>query len=82
MVVHRKVTMMKRQRMPMLATALVVATVGALVIGVPFSTVAFAPLVLCCPLMMVFMHGGRGAGAGRSGSAVKVRDEHRLAGQF
>jgi hypothetical protein len=76
--------MMKRQHMPMLATALVVAIVGALVVGVPFSTVAFALLVLCCPLMMVFMHGGHGghgAGAGPSGSAAKVHDEHRPAGR-
>jgi hypothetical protein len=74
---------MKRQHMPLFAAALVIAIVGALAVGVPFSTVAFGLLVLCCPLMMLFMHGGHGghgAGDGRPSIAAKDRDEHRPAG--
>jgi hypothetical protein len=71
---------MKRQHMPLFAAALVIAIVGALAVGVPFSTVAFGLLVLCCPLMMLFMHGGHGSGDGRAGAAAKDRDEHRQAG--
>ena len=77
-----KGTMMKRQHMPMLAVALGIGIVGALAVGVPFSTVAFALLVLCCPLMMLFMHGGHGghgAASDPSDAAVKDHDEHRPA---
>ena len=77
---------MKRQHLPLFAAALVIAIVGALAAGVPLSTVAFGLLVLCCPLMMLFMHGGHGghgghgSGAGQPGTAAKDRDEHRPAG--
>jgi hypothetical protein len=71
---------MKREHMPLFAAALVIAIVGALAVGVPLSTVAFGLLVLCCPLMMLFMHGGHGAGDGRPGAAAKDRDGHRPAG--
>ena len=73
---------MKRQHMPLFAAALVIAIVGALAVGVPFSTVAFGLLVLCCPLMMLFMHGGHGGHGAVSDppeAAVKVHDEHRSA---
>jgi hypothetical protein len=78
---------MKRQHMPLFAAALVIAIVGALAVGVPLSTVAFGLLVLCCPLMMLFMHGGTGgprvgdgSNVGQPGTAAKDRDEHRPAG--
>jgi hypothetical protein len=71
---------MKRHHIPLFAAALVIAIVGALAVGVPLSTVAFGLLVLCCPLMMLFMHGGHGSGAGQPGTAAKDRDEHRPAG--
>lgn len=74
---------MKRQHLPLFAAALVIAIVGALAAGVPLSTVAFGLLVLCCPLMMLFMHGGHGghgSNVGQPGSAAKDRDEHRPAG--
>jgi hypothetical protein len=66
---------MKRQHMSLLAVGLAVAILGALAFGVPFSTVAIALLVLCCPLMMLFMHGGHG-GHGRSDIGVKGEDDH------
>jgi hypothetical protein len=74
---------MKHQHVPLFAAALVMAIVGALAVGVPLSTVAFGLLVLCCPLMMLFMqggHSGHGSGAGQPGTAAKDRDEHRPAG--
>jgi hypothetical protein len=76
---------MKRQHMPLFAAALVIAIVGALAVGVSFSTVAFGLLVLSCPLMMLFMHGGHGghggngSGAGQPGTAAKDHDGHRPA---
>ena len=73
---------MRRQHMAMFAVALVIAVVGALAVGVPFSTVAFALLVLCCPLMMLFMHGGHGGHVHRADRsdgadpAVKGHDQY------
>ena len=66
----------------MFAIALVVAIVGALAVGVPISTVAFALLVLCCPLMMLVMHGvhgGEGHGGNRTDAELKADDEQRPA---
>ena len=37
------------------------AAIGAVALGVPWTTVLLVALVLCCPLMMLFMdHGGHG----------------------
>jgi hypothetical protein len=61
----------KRQHTPLFAAALAIAIVGPLVVGVPLSTVAFGLLVLGCPLIMLFVHGGHGAGDGRPGAAAE-----------
>lgn len=53
---------MKRQNMPMYAIALAIVVVGALALGVPASSLMFGLLVLACPLMMLFMHGGHDGG--------------------
>ena len=74
---------MKRQHLPIFAAVLIIAIVGALAVGVPFTTLAVALLVLACPLMMLFMHGGHGghgSAGGRPGSAASDHDEHRRAG--
>jgi hypothetical protein len=55
-----RTTPMKRQRWELYAVALVVLVIGLVWAGVPASTVLVAALVLACPLMMLFMHGGHG----------------------
>lgn len=51
---------MKRQRWGLYAIALAILVVGLVWAGVPASTLLIAALVLVCPLMMLFMHGGGG----------------------
>lgn len=51
---------MRRQHLPFCALVLALAVVGALAVGVPARSLAFGLLVLACPLMMLFMHGGHG----------------------
>ena len=48
------------------AAGLAVVAVGLLVMGVRPSTVLFGAVVLACPLMMLFMHGGHDDGAQHS----------------
>jgi hypothetical protein len=70
---------MKRQHLPLYAIALAIGFVGALAVGVPFSTLAFGLLVLTCPLMMLFMHGGHGGHGGVHGSGEArppAKDDH------
>ena len=51
---------MKKEQLPRYAMALAVLVVGLAVAGVPLSSLLFIPLVLACPLMMVFMMRGMG----------------------
>lgn len=58
---------MNRKNMPMFALVAGVAAIAALWAGVSASTIVLLALVLACPLMMVFMHGGGGHGGGGHG---------------
>jgi len=49
---------MKREELPLYAIALAVLIVGLVYVGVPLGTLVFLPLVVACPLMMLFMMGG------------------------
>jgi type III secretory pathway component EscV len=62
---------MKRQHIPLYATAVGLLVIGALAAGVPASTLLLLAVVLACPAMMLFMHGGHG---GHGGQAAP--DEH------
>jgi hypothetical protein len=65
---------MKRQNMPMYAIALAIVVVGALALGVPASSLVFGLLVLACPLMMLFMHGGHDGG-GHDGHQTEAPEQ-------
>ena len=49
---------MKKEQIPRYAMALAVVIVGLAFAGVPLSTLWILPLVLACPLMMMFMMHG------------------------
>jgi hypothetical protein len=51
---------MKREQLPLYAIALAVLVVGLVYAGVPLGTLVVLPLVLACPLMMLFMMRGMG----------------------
>lgn len=53
---------MKKEQMPRYAMALAVLIIGLAFAGVPLSTLLILPLVLACPLMMMFMMRGMGHG--------------------
>lgn len=74
---------MKRQHLQLLALAIAIGSIGALAVGVSFSTLAYFLLVLACPLMMLFMHGGHGGHGGTHGSGAEhspAKDNHGRAG--
>lgn len=54
---------MKRQHIPLYAAAMALLVIGALAAGVAPSTLLFLAVVLACPAMMLFMHGGHGGHA-------------------
>ena len=54
---------MKHQPGGIHAIALAILVVWLFALGVSAQTLLIAALVLACPLMMLFMHGGHGAGA-------------------
>nr|WP_036344107.1 DUF2933 domain-containing protein [Micromonospora purpureochromogenes] len=58
---------MRRQHLPLYAIALALLVVGALAVGVPARSLVFGLLVLACPLMMLFMHGGHAGHGGHEG---------------
>ena len=51
---------MKREQLPLYAVALAVLIVGLAYAGVPLGTLLVLPLILACPLMMLFMMRGMG----------------------
>jgi len=57
---------MKREQLPLYAIALAVLIVGLAYAGVPLGTLVVLPLILACPLMMMFMMRGMG-GMGQGG---------------
>ena len=54
---------MKREQLPLYAIALAVLIVGLALTGVPLATLLILPLILVCPLMMIFMMRGMGHGS-------------------
>lgn len=57
---------MKKEQLPRYVIAAAVVIAGLALAGVPTSSLLFVPLVLACPLMMVFMMRGMGGmGQGR-----------------
>lgn len=58
---------MKREQLPLYAIALAVLIVGLVYAGVPLGTLVVLPLILACPLMMMFMMRGMGGMGGGSG---------------
>ncbi len=55
---------MKRQ-LPFYVFAAAILLVGAIMLGVPTSSLWIVGLVVLCPLMMIFMMGGMHGGDGR-----------------
>lgn len=53
---------MMRQHLPYYAIAAAILIVGLVALGVPISNLLFLGVVLVCPLMMMFMMRGMGAG--------------------
>lgn len=51
---------MRHQPRGLYAIALAILAVGLIALGVPVSTLLLVALLLTCPLMMMFMHGGHG----------------------
>ncbi|MGV9807372.1 DUF2933 domain-containing protein [Micromonospora chersina] len=56
----RKETGDETASLPLYAIAPAILILGALALGVPARSVAFGPLALACPLMVLFLHGGHG----------------------
>ena len=56
---------MKREQLPLYVVALAILIVGLALAGVPVETLIVLPLVLACPLMMVFMMRGMDHGTPR-----------------
>lgn len=53
---------MLRQHLPYYAIAAAILIVGLVALGVPISKLLFLGVILVCPLMMMFMMRGMGAG--------------------
>ena len=54
---------MGREQLPLYAIALAVLVVGLAFAGVPLGTLLVLPLILACPLMMIFMMRGMDHGS-------------------
>jgi type III secretory pathway component EscV len=72
---------MKREQLPLYAIALAVLIVGLAFVGVPLSTLLILPLILACPLMMIFMmrgmdHGGSSHNQDHDQHAPGHEDRH------
>ena len=57
------------------AAGLAVVAVGLVIMGVRPSTLLFGAVVLACPLMMLFMHGGRD-GRDQHSRRLEVEEPH------
>lgn len=67
---------MKREQLPLYAIALAVLIVGLAFAGVPLGTLLILPLILLCPLMMMFMMRGMDHGdSGHDHSDPSARQE-------
>ena len=77
---------MKRDQVPLYAIALAGLVVGLVFAGVPVGTLLVVPLVLACPLMMIFMmrgmdHGGAADDRGQRSEHEQRRDHHETPGR-
>ncbi len=72
---------MKSQHMLWYGVAVVAGVVAAISLGAPASTVLLALVLLACPVMMMFMMGGRGGMGGGHGHGSdqdsSSTDDHR-----
>ena len=66
---------MKRQHIPLYATAVGLLVIGALAAGVPASTLLLLAVVLACPAMMLFMHGGHGGHGAQAAADQHIRHQ-------
>jgi hypothetical protein len=76
---------MTRQHLPYYAIAAAILVVGLVALGVPINNVLFVGLIFACPLMMMFMMRGMGAGNKddsnrKDDSGPKDRDHDMRAG--
>jgi hypothetical protein len=77
---------MKREQLPLYAIALAVLVVGLAFADVPLGTILVLPLILVCPLMMIFMmrgmqHGGTSHDHDQSSEQADLRDHHDASGR-
>lgn len=77
---------MKREHLPLYAIALAVLIVGLAFAGVPLGTLLVLPLILVCPLMMIFMmrgmdHGGTGHEDDQPVGQADLHDHHDATGK-
>ena len=70
---------MKKEQLPRYAIALAVLVVGLAVAGVPLASLLFVPLVLACPLMMIFMMRGMGGSPNQDSDHKLQHDGHEIA---
>lgn len=67
---------MKQNQWGLYATAVAIAVVGALALGVPVGTLAILGVALACPLMMFFMMRGTHDQGGRDEDPHRHRNDH------
>ena len=77
---------MRREQLPLYAIALALLVVGLAFAGVPLGTVLVLPLILVCPLMMIFMmrgmdHAGTSQEDDQSSEQGELRDHHDASGR-
>lgn len=77
---------MKREHLPLYAIALAVLIVGLAFAGVPLGTLLVLPLILVCPLMMIFMmrgmdHDGTGHEDDKPAGQADLHNHHHTAGR-
>ena len=77
---------MKREQLPLYAIALAVLVVGLAFTGVPLGTVLVLPMILLCPLMMIFMmrgmdHGGTSHDRDQPSVQADPHDHHDASGR-
>jgi hypothetical protein len=77
---------MRREQLPLYAIALAVLVVGLAFAGVPVGILLVLPLILLCPLMMIFMmrgmnHGGTNHDHDQPSGEADLHDHHDASGR-
>lgn len=67
---------MKRDQVPLYVIALTILIVGLAFAGVPLGTLLVLPLILVCPLMMIFMMRGMDHGGTHHDKQPSSDEEH------